>query len=109
MASPRFTQGNVKEYKIMKNILLLFLAMQMLACSSGLDGTYAGPMGISKYEFKSNGSVTITSLGTVVEAEYSIDGDKLKLGGPQGTLIMTILEDGTIRGPMGIPLRPIQQ
>ena len=93
----------------MKKLLLLLLISQLLACSSGIEGTYMGGLfGSTKYEFNKNGIVTVTDFGTTVEMEYKIEDHKLKMGGPQGTVIMDILEDGTIKGPMGIPLIAIQ-
>ena len=92
----------------MKKIFMLILITQLIACSRGIEGTYSDSMGISKYEFKKNGIVIITSFGSMVETEYEIDGDKLKINGPKGTLVLTILENGAIKGPLGLSLKNIQ-
>jgi hypothetical protein len=34
--------------------------------------------------------------------EYRVEDGKVKIGSPQGALVMPILEDGSIQGPMGI-------
>jgi hypothetical protein len=39
---------------------------------------------------------------TEAEMEYKVENGKVKIGSPQGTIVMNILEDGSIQGPMGI-------
>ncbi len=73
------------------------------ACGSNLDGTYTDEMGISSYTFKS-GKVIVSAMGTGAEMDYEVDDGKVKITSPQGTLVMSILEDGSIAGPAGMKL-----
>jgi hypothetical protein len=43
-------------------------------------------------------------LGTEVEMTYEKEGNEIKVGTPQGRVVMTLQEDGTIQGPMGVKL-----
>lgn len=76
----------------------------LVACSSGLEGTYEDPMGLTRYTFQSDGKVLMTMMGTEVEMTYEKEGDKIKVGTPEGRVVMTLLEDGSIQGPMGVKL-----
>jgi len=67
----------------MKKIIAVAIAVLLSACGSGLDGTYKDQMGVSSYTFKSG---------------------KVKIVSPQGTMVMNILKDGSIEGPIGIKL-----
>jgi hypothetical protein len=66
-----------------------------------LTGTYSDSLGFSEYTFKDDGTLLISAMGTEFERPYQIDGDKIKLLGPGGGLVLTLLSDGSIRGPMG--------
>lgn len=88
----------------MKKLLLLCAALLLSACGSGLDGTYADKDGMVSYTFNSGGKMTQSAMGMEVEMKYEIDGKKVKLITPQGNLILTLLDDGSIQGPMGVKL-----
>jgi outer membrane lipopolysaccharide assembly protein LptE/RlpB len=88
----------------MKRLFLLSAALLLAACGSKLDGTYTDGSGMMSYTFKSNGKMAQTVMGTEVEMNYEVDGNKVKLITPQGKLVMTLLEDGSIQGPMGMKL-----
>jgi hypothetical protein len=88
----------------MKKWFIVALVVFLSACSSGLDGTYTDDIGITSYTFKSGGKVAVSTMGIETELDYKVEDGKVKIGSPQGTLVMTILEDGSIRGPMGIKL-----
>lgn len=83
----------------MKMFILLFAVLFLSACGSKLDGTYADRY--SKLTFKSNGKVIQSAMGMEVESNYEVEGSKVKLITTQGTLLLTILEDGSIQNPMG--------
>lgn len=88
----------------MKKIAAVALAVLLSACGGGLDGTYTDEMGASSYTFKS-GTVTLSVGGMGgVEMDYKVDDGKVKLMSPQGTLVMNIIDDNTIEGPMGMKL-----
>jgi len=86
------------------SVAAVVLAVCLTACGSGLDGTYTDPVGITSYTFKSGGKVALSTMGVETEMDYRVEDGKVKIDSPQGTLVMTILEDGSIEGPMGIKL-----
>jgi len=90
----------------MKKLLLLSAVTFLLsACGSSLDGTYSDENGIMEYKFESSGKVYAGVMGMKTELEYEIDGDKLKIFVPGGgNQIMTLNDDGSISGPMGVKL-----
>lgn len=87
----------------MKKIIAVAIAVLLSACGSGLDGTYKDEMGISSYTFKS-GKVIVSAMGVGSEMDYKVEDGKVKIVSPQGTMVMNILQDGSIEGPMGIKL-----
>ncbi|MDT0496038.1 hypothetical protein RM530_01480 [Algiphilus sp. W345] len=102
------TLFNFRNYIIIA-ALPAFLAAALVACGSGFEGTYTDEMGISQYEFKKDGTARIGAMGTVVEIEYEIDGDELRLLMPQGmTQILTLADDGALEGPMGMRYRKVK-
>lgn len=99
-------------------ILLSLALATLLSCtnSDSLSGTYVheskisstNTMEIVRYKFSSDGKVLITSRvgGQTVELGYLIEDGYLKIdGGEGGKMVMKILDDGTIEGPMGSALR----
>ena len=85
-------------------LALVLAASTIAACGSGIEGSYADSLGVSRYTFNSNGKMLMSTMGTEVELKYEVDGDKIKLQAPQGTLVLTLLKDGSIQGPMGMKL-----
>ena len=81
-------------------IVCLFLA----ACGSGISGTYSDPSGMAEYTFKSNGVASMSAMGIAVEVKYKVEDGKVKLISPEGTVVMKILDDGSIEGPLGVKL-----
>jgi hypothetical protein len=88
------------------SLAFLLLALTLVASCSvhRLSGTYSG--NFMSLTFESNGKVMVQSSilpGVGVECAYRIDGDKLMIGAKdQGiSYIMTLLNDGSIQGPMG--------
>lgn len=73
------------------------------SCSSPFSGTYADEAGITSYEFRADSRVKVSVLGATVDAEYTIDGDRVLVISPQGTVVLT--RDGErLYGPMGLEL-----
>lgn len=83
----------------MKKLLLLSAVLLLTACGSKLEGKYADQY--SSITFNSNGKAIQSAFGANVEVNYELDGSKVKLISPQGTMVMTMLEDGSIQSPMG--------
>ncbi|MGB5353993.1 MAG: hypothetical protein WBN32_10320 [Woeseia sp.] len=83
-------------------ILLLF-AMPLAGCGDDLTGTYADDANVTRYDFAGNGAVTILVLGSEVDAEYRMDGDRILVSSAQGTVVLTRRDD-RLYGPMGLEL-----
>lgn len=92
--------------KAVKQAALMALLFTMSACGSGISGSYQDEMGVTEYEFRSNGTVLMHVMGTTVSANYTVDGDEIFLGGPQGGLVFKRNGD-TLEGPMGMKLTRI--
>ncbi len=92
----------------MKKVSLLSLACVLCvlfwSCGSGLNGTYADSSGLVSYTFKSNGVVSVSAMGAEIEQKYKVENGKVKIVSPQGDLVLTITDDATITGPMGMTL-----
>lgn len=81
-----------------------YLAVLWLAgCGSGLSGTWEDQVGIATYEFQRDGYVRISALGSTVMGEYTMNGKKVLLTSPQGTVVLTRKGD-RLFGPMGMEL-----
>ena len=97
----------------MKRFLLLAVVLLLSACGQGLTGTYA--------DINQNWSMSLTFDGGKVTQKmwgggedssnaqeitfpYELDGNKIKVQGPQGAgiLLGTLQEDGSIKGSMAL-------
>lgn len=87
----------------MNRIIIITIAILLSACGPSLDGTYKDQMGLTSYTFKS-GKLIVSTMGVGSEVDYKIEDGKIKIPSPQGTMVMDILEDGAIAGPMGMKL-----
>lgn len=87
---------------LLASVLSLSLAL-LAACGAKIDGVYADQMGVTTYTFKS-GKVIISALGVGTEMDYKVEDGKVKILSPQGTMVLDILEDGSIQGPLGMKL-----
>jgi len=93
---------------LLRKWLPLLAALLLAACGAKLEGTYADPMGLSKYEFRPGGKVYVSLLGAKTEMKYEIDGSNVKILGAGGAnQVLTLLEDGSLEGPLGIKLRKL--
>lgn len=89
-----------------KHVLVVVIAGLVAAaagCGGDFSGTYADEAGVTRYEFRPDGRVQIDVLGTTVIAEYTLDGDRVLVTSPQGTVVLTRNED-RLYGPMGLEL-----
>lgn len=80
--------------------LALAAALLLAACEERLDGTWDDTSGNLSYEFRPDGRVRIQALGSVVSGEYTLDGDRVVLTSPQGTVVLQRAGD-KLDGPMG--------
>jgi len=76
----------------------------LVACGSPVDGTYSDAMGLTSYTFKDGDKVYVSAMGAETELKYSVEDDKIRIESPQGNLILTLNEDGSLQGPMGMTL-----
>lgn len=89
----------------MKRIAIIAMALLLAACGQSLDGTYTDAMGMMKYTFQPDGKLYMGALGIKTELEYELEGDKIKVILADGSnQVMTLAEDGTIMGPLGMVL-----
>lgn len=82
-----------------------FVAL-LAACGQSLDGVYKDDLGLQKYEFQGNGTVYVSTMGVTREAIYVVEDKKVKITSDGETIIYDLNEDGTIKGPLGMRLKP---
>lgn len=91
----------------MKSTTMMVAVGLLVAACGGptLDGTYTDGTGLTSYRFTSGGKVYVSAMGTETELNYELDGDKVRIGVPQGgNVILTLLDDGSLSDPMGVKL-----
>ena len=93
----------------MKNAIFaatVVLVLLLEGCSAKLNGTYtmATNIGKSSLIFDGSNKVIMDFAGTKLEVQYKIDGKNIKIdNGPgMGVMILTMIDDKTIDGPMGM-------
>ncbi len=79
---------------------VLFVAA---GCGGALTGIYVDEAGETTYAFRSDGRASISMLGAMGEAEYRLDGNRVLVTSPQGTVVLTRSED-RLYGPMSLEL-----
>ncbi len=88
----------------MKKTLIVALCLFLSACGAKLNGTYSDAMGITSYKFESGGKVYVSAMGIESEWKYQVDGKRVKIEGAQGNIILTVMDDGSLQGPLDIKL-----
>lgn len=83
---------------ISRKILTVLITVLLAACGGGLSGTYEGEAGSLTFD---GGKADIKTAFSTVEMDYSVDGDKILLKSPQGSLVLTRNTDGSIDTPWG--------
>jgi hypothetical protein len=78
-------------------------ALLLAACGNDLSGTYADDGNMTAYEFHADGRATISVLGTTVNADYTLDDDKVLITSAQGTVVLRRSGEH-LYGPMGLEL-----
>lgn len=86
--------------------VLLGLLGLLTACGNKLDGVYKDDLGLQKYEFQSDGTVYVSTMGVTREAAYVVEDKKVKITRDGETTIYDLHEDGSIKGPLGMALKP---
>ena len=82
---------------------LFSCAIALAGCGDDIAGTYADEAGVTRYAFAGNGDVRIFVLGAEVDAEYSLDNNRIVISSAQGTVVLTRRDD-RLYGPMGLEL-----
>ncbi len=88
----------------MKRLLALAVLFVLAACGAKLEGTYTDSMDVASYTFTSDGKVISETMGMKFEQKYELEGNKIKIVMPTGAMVMTLNEDGSIDGMMGMKL-----
>ena len=91
---------------IRQTCIMLGLVGLLAACGNNLEGVYKDDLGLQKYEFQGNGTVYVSTMGVTREAAYVVEDKKVKITADGDTIIYDLNEDGTIKGPLGMTLRP---
>ena len=86
---------------------MVFAACVVLtACGSGIEGNFKdNAMGMQTYKFQKNGKVMVEGMGMQMEMKYEKDGKDIKIDVPQqpgAKMILKLVDDNTLEGPMGI-------
>ncbi|HZD51496.1 MAG TPA: hypothetical protein VE175_00480 [Woeseiaceae bacterium] len=81
----------------------LALGSLLAACGSGFSGEYEDELGTTRYEFTADGRVYMSVLGIESVGEYEVDGKRVVLSGPNGSIVLSRDGDELI-GPMGLKL-----
>lgn len=87
----------------MKYAFALLLTLLLSACGSKLDATYSNNMtGVAEqklsFTFKPDGTalMAIGSTKIPLEMPYEVTGNKIKVAGQNGEIIITVLENGDL-------------
>lgn len=91
---------------IRQTCIVLGLVGLLAACGKNLEGVYKDDLGLQKYEFQGDGTVYVSTMGVTREAAYVVEDNKVKITSEGDTIIYDLNEDGTIKGSLGMTLRP---
>lgn len=79
-----------------RRYLILLGLFALASCGGGLSGEYADSSGLFKYNFKSGGKVEMTTMAGVIETDYRLDGDRVKVGPEGSATILSLDKDGCL-------------
>lgn len=80
------------------------LTLLLVACSSGIEGSWSDDSGLSHYTFGHDGKVVQSTMGIDVKMTYRTEGNQVRLQTPMGVVRMARLDKDTLSGPMGVQL-----
>jgi hypothetical protein len=100
--------------KIAKCAMLAAIAAASLvlaSCKSSLVGTYTSPNDPVMLELRSGGKAVFTFMGNTADCTYKSSSSQLTLNcpGTMGTMLWTIHDDGSLTGPPGTFVPPLQK
>jgi hypothetical protein len=91
---------NPRLFRVAALALVALMTMTLASCSKGLDGKYVAAGGVMSIEFKS-GKAIVTMAGESKSLDYSVDGDKITIQGPDKgdkPLVLMRMPDGSLKG-----------
>lgn len=84
-------------------MIALLAWLPVSACVRAPVGVYADSSGTTRYEFRPDGEVYVSVLGTTVTGAYEANRERILINGPQGTVVLLRKAD-RLQGPMGLEL-----
>jgi len=87
-----------------RTLSILALALLLMACSRGPEGTFADDVGFMSFEFRDDGTVVQSTLGVAVEMRYTQDDDRIVIEAPGATLELVRVDERTLEGADGLRL-----
>jgi hypothetical protein len=96
---------------IFRNVVLGCLCVVMIACGSSLTGKYSAAGGAIMLELQSGGKATLSFAGETAPCTYTSSGKTVTLAcqGQAGSLALTVQSDGSLAGPPGSLIPPLQK
>ncbi|MEJ2523774.1 MAG: hypothetical protein P8080_13045, partial [Gammaproteobacteria bacterium] len=82
---------------------VLGLGLVLAGCGNGFSGEFQDEMGVTRYEFNDDGRVYMSVMGIEAAGEYELDGKRVVVKGPNGTMVLNREGDDLV-GPMGLKL-----
>ncbi|MBI1625917.1 lysozyme inhibitor LprI family protein [Comamonas suwonensis] len=87
----------------MKYLVAIFLTLLLTACGSKIEGTYSNNMtGVAQqkisFTFRQDGTarMAVGSTDIPLDLPYEVRGNKIKVAGQEGDVILTILDNGDL-------------
>ncbi len=91
--------------------VLVCLTLAATACGSKVQGTYSGAGGAFTLDLQSGGKANLTVAGESAPCTYTVSGKSVSLAcpGQAGAVVFTIQNDGSLAGPPGTFIPPLQK
>ncbi|HNQ27386.1 MAG TPA: hypothetical protein PKL92_05640 [Aquaticitalea sp.] len=85
---------------LLKTTFLMCCLVMLSGCSNGLQGTYVGNDNafFDQLNFTSGNTVEIVFMGVTKEAEYTVDGKKVRITAAGETQVFTLTDKGCLDG-----------
>jgi hypothetical protein len=98
-------------HNIFLKAVLGCLCIAMIACGSKLAGTYSAAGGAIMLELQSGGKASLSFAGQSAPCTYTTSGNIVTLAceGQAGSLALTVQGDGSLAGPPGSFIPPLQK
>ena len=100
---------------LVRNVFLTavlgYMCIGMIACGSKLTGTYSAAGGAIMLELQSGGKASLSFAGQTAPCTYTTSGSTVTLTcqGQAGALALTVQSDGSLAGPPGSFIPPLQK